>query len=318
MAPGPSTSPPGPERTRGLLQAFAAYGAWGFFPIYFKALGGLPALEILAHRIPWSALFMAGYVALRGRWRAAGAAIRTPATLRALAASTTLIAFNWGVYVWAVNAGRIVEASLGYFINPLVNVLLGALFLGERLTRLARAAVALAASGVLVLAMHVGTFPWLPLALALSFGTYGLLRKRAGVDAAEGLLIEMALLAPFATAYLGWLEWRGAGAFGHGARISLLLAAGGVVTSLPLVWFGLAVRRLRLATLGFVQYLTPSMQLLLAVWLYGEPFTRIHAASFGLIWTSLAIYTGEAAWRQRRAVRRSGPPAAPGEPGPAP
>lgn len=292
--------PPPDERARGLLQAFAAYGAWGFFPIYFKALGGLPALEILAHRIPWSALLMAGYVALRGRWRGVARAFRTPATLRVLGASTSLIAFNWGVYVWAVNEGRIVEASLGYFINPLVNVLLGALFLGERLSRLARWAVALAGAGVLVLALHVGTFPWLPLSLALSFGTYGLLRKRAAVDSAEGLLVEMTLLAPVAVAFLAWLESRGAGAFGHGARITLLLMAGGVVTSLPLVWFGLAVRRLRLATLGFIQYVTPSTQLLLAVWLYGEPFTQVHAAAFGLIWTSLAVYTAEAAWRQRR------------------
>lgn len=297
----PSTTAPSDERTRGLLLAFAAYGTWGFFPIYFKALGGLPALEILAHRIPWSALFMAGWVAAQGRWRDAGRAFRDPATLRVLLASTTLIAFNWGVYVWSVNAGRIVEASLGYFINPLVNVLLGALFLGETLSRPSRWAVGLATAGVLVLAVHVGTVPWLPLSLALSFGTYGLLRKRAAVDASVGLLVEMALLAPVATAFLAWLGARGQGAFGTGTRITLLLMAGGVVTALPLVWFGLAVHRLRLATLGFVQYLTPSTQLLLAVWLYGEPFGRPHAVAFGLIWTSLAIYSAEALWRQRRA-----------------
>jgi chloramphenicol-sensitive protein RarD len=288
------------ERRRGLVFAFAAYGAWGFFPIYFKALGGLPALEILAHRIPWSALFMAGWVALLGRWRDVAAALRSRATLRALGASTALIAFNWGVYVWAVNAGRIVEASLGYFVNPLVNVLLGALFLGESLSRLARAAVALAAAGVLVLALHVGTFPWLPLSLALSFGLYGLLRKRAEVDAAVGLLVEMLLLAPLAVGWLAWLASRGDGAFGGGLRISLLLAASGVITALPLLWFGLAVHRLRLSTLGFIQYVTPSTQLVLAVLLYGEPFTRSHAVAFGLIWTSLGIYTAEAVWRQRR------------------
>lgn len=298
MAPAPPT-PRGDART-GLLLAFAAYGAWGFFPIYFKALGGLPALEILAHRIPWSALFMAGWVVVQGRWRDALAALRRPRTLRVLGASTTLIAINWGVYVWAVNAGRIVEASLGYFINPLVNVLLGALFLGEVLSRPARVAVGLATAGVLVLAIHVGTFPWIPLTVALSFGLYGLLRKRANVDASVGLLVEMTLLTPVAIGWLAWLEARGVGAFGAGLRLSLLLAAGGVVTAVPLVWFGLAVRRLRLSTLGFVQYLTPSTQLLLAVALYGEPFTRVHAAAFGLIWTSLAIYTAEAVWRQRR------------------
>lgn len=290
------------ERTRGLLLAFAAYGTWGFFPIYFKALGGLPALEILAHRIPWSALFMAGWVLARGRGGDARAALRDPRILRVLLASTCLIAFNWGVYVWAVNAGRIVEASLGYFINPLVNVLLGALFLGETLSRPSRWAVGLATAGVLVLAVRVGTLPWIPLSLALSFGTYGLLRKRVAVDASIGLLVEMLLLAPIAVAFLAFLEARGVGAFGSGVRISLLLAAGGVITALPLVWFGLAVRRLRLSTLGFIQYLTPSTQLLLAVWLYGERFGRPQAAAFGLIWLSLAIYTAEALWRQRRAV----------------
>ncbi len=299
-APRPTPAPPRDERARGLAFAFAAYGAWGFFPLYFKALGGLPALEILAHRIPWSALFMAGYVTARGRWPDVSRILRTPATLAILGVTTSLIALNWGVYVWAVNAGRIVDASLGYFINPLVNVLLGALFLGEGLTRLSRWAVALAASGVLVLALHVGGLPWIPLTLAASFGIYGLLRKRAKVDASVGLLVEMLLLAPLAAGWLCWLESRGAGAFGAGLRISLLLAAGGVITALPLVWFGLAVHRLKLSTVGFVQYVTPSTQLLLAVWLYGEGFDRVHAVAFGLIWLSLGLYTAEALSRQRR------------------
>ena len=296
----PNTASPRDERARGLAFAFAAYGAWGFFPLYFKALGGLPALEILSHRIPWSALFMAGYVTVAGRWRDVGAALRTPATVRVLTATTSLIALNWGIYVWAVNAGRIVEASLGYFINPLVNVLLGALFLGETLSRPSRWAVGIAGAGVLVLAIHVGTVPWIPLSLAASFGLYGLLRKRARVDAAVGLLVEMLLIAPLALAYLAGRAHAGVGAFGSGVRITLLLAAGGVVTALPLVWFGQAVHRLRLSTLGFVQYVTPSTQLLLAVWLYGEPFGRAHAVAFGLIWLSLAVYTAEALWRQRR------------------
>jgi len=302
MSPHP-TDPQRAERMRGLALAFAAYGTWGFFPVYFKALGGLPAVEILAHRILWSALFMVGWVTLRGRWREVVAVLRTPRTLAVLAASTTLIAFNWGAYVWAVNAGRIVEASLGYFINPLVNVLLGALFLGERLARLARWAVGLASAGVLVLALWVGTFPWIPLSVAVPFALYGLLRKRARVDASVGLLVETLLISPLAVAFLAWLEWRGVGAFGHGARISLLLAAGGVITAVPLLWFGGAVRALRLSTLGFIQYVTPSAQLLLAVWAYGEPFARPHAVAFGLIWTSLALYTFDAALRQRRLER---------------
>jgi chloramphenicol-sensitive protein RarD len=296
--PEPSAAPD--ERSRGLLYAFAAYGAWGFFPLYFKALGGIPAVEIVAHRIPWSVLVVAAYVGARGRWRDVAAALRAPRTLGVLAITTTLIAFNWGIYVWAVNEGRIVEASLGYFINPLVNVLLGALFLGETLSRPSRWAVALASAGVLVLAVRVGTLPWIPLTLAFSFGLYGLLRKRADVDSATGLLVEMLLLAPAAVAWLAWLERQGTGAFGTGTRISLLLMAAGVVTALPLVWFGLALKRLRLATIGFVQYVTPSTQLALAVWLYREPFTSTHAVAFALIWSSLAIYSVEALWRQRR------------------
>jgi chloramphenicol-sensitive protein RarD len=296
----PAKAPPRDERSRGLAFAFAAYGAWGFFPIYFKALGGLPALEILAHRIPWSALFLAGYVTVKGRWPDVTRVLRSPGTLAVLGATTCLIALNWGVYVWAVNAGRIVDASLGYFINPLVNVLLGAIFLGETLSRPSRWAVGIAAAGVLVLALQVGGLPWVPLTVASSFGLYGLLRKRARLDPAVGLLVEMLLLAPLAVGWLGWLESRGAGEFGSGARTSLLLAAGGVITALPLVWFGLAVHRLRLSTVGFIQYVTPSTQLLLAVWLYGEPFTRVHAVAFGLIWLSLGIYTAEALWRQRR------------------
>jgi chloramphenicol-sensitive protein RarD len=298
--PAPSPTTARDDRSRGLAAALAAYASWGFFPLYFKALGGLPALEVLSHRVAWSALFLAIFVAASSRMGEVWRALRSPATLAVLAATTCLIATNWGLYVWAVNGGRIVEASLGYFINPLVNVLLGALFLGETLSRLSRWAVGIAGAGVLVLAVHVGTLPWLPLLLAVSFGLYGLLRKWAKVDAVTGLLVETLLLAPFALIWLAWLEARGVGALGSGLRISLLLAAAGPVTALPLVWFGLAVRRLRLATVGFIQYLTPSMQLLLAVWLYREPFTRFHALAFGLIWCSLGIYTFEALWRQRR------------------
>jgi chloramphenicol-sensitive protein RarD len=302
MPVDPTRAPPPPrdDRVRGVAAAVAAYAVWGFFPLYFKALGGLPALEVLAHRIVWSALFLALLVAATGRVGEVVRVLRSPARLGVLAATTGLIAVNWGLFVWAVNGGRIVEASLGYFVNPLVNVLLGALFLGETLSRLSRWAVGVAAAGVLVLAVHVGTLPWLPILLAVSFGLYGLLRKWAEVDAVTGLLVETLLLAPLAVAWLALLESRGTGALGTGLRITLLLAAAGPVTALPLVWFGLAVRRLRLSTVGFVQYMTPSMQLLLAVWLYGEPFTRFHALAFGLIWCSLAIYTFEALWRQRR------------------
>jgi chloramphenicol-sensitive protein RarD len=290
---------PRAERTRAFLAALAAYGTWGFFPAYFKALS-LPALEVLSHRVAWSAACLVLYVAVARRGREALAALRSRATLALLGTTTLLIAFNWGVYVWAVNAGRVVEASLGYFVNPLVNVLLGALFLGETLTRAARWAVALAAAGVLVLALRAGTPPWLPLSLALSFGVYGLLRKRAAVDPVVGLLVETLLLAPLAVGWLAVLGARGAGALGGSTRITLLLLAAGPVTALPLVWFGIAVRRLRLATVGFVQYLTPTLQLLLAVFAYGEAFGSAHAAAFGLIWLGLGIYGAEAVLRPAR------------------
>jgi chloramphenicol-sensitive protein RarD len=298
--PTPPAATPADERARGLAFAFAAYGAWGFFPLYFKALDRTPALEVLAHRVAWSAAVLTLLVAATGRRRALVAALRSGATVRALAVTTGLIAFNWGTYVWAVNAGRIVEASLGYFVNPLVNVLLGALFLGETLSRPTRWAVGIAGAGVLVLTIHAGALPWIPLALAASFGLYGLLRKRAAVDAVTGLLVETLLLLPLALGWLALLDARGAGAFGHGARLSALLAAAGPITAFPLVWFGLAIRRLRLSTVGFVQYVTPTTQLLLAVLRYGEPFDRAHAVAFGLIWSSLGIYTVEALRRQRR------------------
>jgi chloramphenicol-sensitive protein RarD len=298
----PADTPPWSpdERARGLGAAIAAYATWGFFPLYFKALGGLPALEVLAHRVAWSALILAGAVVLSRRAGEVLRALRTPSRLGVLAATTCLIAFNWGVYVWAVNSGRIVEASLGYFVNPLVNVLLGAFFLGESLSRPSRWAVAVAGAGVLVLAVRVGTVPWLPLSLAISFGLYGLLRKRAAVEAVTGLFVETLLLSPFAVGWLALLAARGEGAFGGAPGITGLLVAAGPITALPLVGFGIAVRRLRLSTVGFIQYVTPSTQLLLAVWLYREPFTPSHAIAFGLIWCSLGIYTAEAVWRQRR------------------
>jgi chloramphenicol-sensitive protein RarD len=286
------------ERARGLGFALAAYLAWGLLPLNFKALVPTPALEVLAHRVVWSVLLLAALLAARAGAAAFRAAFR-PDRLPLLAATTALIATNWLVYIWAVQAGRVLEASLGYFVNPLVNVLLGVAFLGERLSGRQRVAVLLAAAGVAVLVLRAGTFPWLSLVLALSFGLYGLLRKRAGTDAIAGLLAETALLAPPALLFLALRAATGEGAFGGGARTSLLLVAAGPITALPLVWFTLAVHRLRLSTVGLVQYVAPTGQFLLAVLLYREPFGGAHAAAFACIWASLAIYSWDALARAR-------------------
>jgi chloramphenicol-sensitive protein RarD len=308
-------SPNGPdERARGVAYAVSTYLAWGLLPVYFKALRAVPAVEVLAHRVVWSVLLLAALsVLLRSRrrpspapsvgWGAWGAeALRSRLRrLPLLAASTALIATNWLVYIWAVQSGRVLEASLGYFVNPLVNVLLGVAFLGETLSGRQRAAVALAGAGVLVLVLRAGTVPWIALVLATSFGLYGLLRKRAAIDPVGGLLAETALLAPPALAYLALRAASGDGAFGAAPGTSLLLVAAGPITALPLVGFGLAVHRLRLSTMGLVQYLAPSSQFLLAVLLYREPFGRAHAAAFAAIWTSLALYSWDAVARARAA-----------------
>ncbi len=284
-------------RTIGFLCALAAYLAWGIFPIYFKALRGVPAPEVLAHRVVWSVALVAVVVAVRR-----GAGLRhalAPGRRGLLAATSALIAANWLLYIWAVQSGRVVEASLGYFLNPLVNVALGVAFLGEALSRRRRVALALAAAGVLVLVVRLGVMPWLPLLLALTFGLYGLLRKRAAVDALAGLLVETAMLAPLATAFLVARAATGAGAFGSTPRTTVLLALAGVVTALPLVWFAIGVHRLRLSTMGLVQYVTPTLQFLLGVVLYREPFGSAHAVAFGLIWTSLALCSADAIARSR-------------------
>jgi chloramphenicol-sensitive protein RarD len=282
------------------VAAAGAFLLWGLFPLYWKQLASVPALEVVAHRTAWGFLAVAAWVTLRGTWPAALAVARRPRTLVLLGASAVLIGLNWLLYVWAVVHDHVVEASLGYFINPLVNVLLGVLVLGERLSRPQQIAVALAAAGVAVLTAGHGRLPWIALALAVSFGLYGLVRKTVGADAVTGLLWETALLAPLATAFLVLLGRQGTGAFGPGAPASsVLLALGGVVTAVPLVLFALGARSLPLSTLGLLQYLSPSLQFLLAVLLFREPFTRAHAAAFACIWSALALLT----WDLRRRLR---------------
>jgi chloramphenicol-sensitive protein RarD len=280
------------EHRRGLLYGVAAYGMWGLIPIYFKAVSSVPALEVLAHRVVWSAAMLLLFVIVRGRAQEAGGVLRDRRTLVTLLLSTALIATNWFLFIWAVAHDRILEASLGYFINPLVNVLLGTVFLGERLSPSARVAVVLAAVGVAIQVVIVGAPPWIALTLAFSFGLYGLLRKTARVGSVIGLTIETSLLAPIAVGFLVWVERSGALSFGsHDLRTDVLLLLAGAVTALPLLFFTGAARRLPLATLGFLQYLAPTGQFLLAVLAYGEPLTAAHLATFGCIWTALAVFT---------------------------
>lgn len=288
-----STPAPHDPGAVGFSAALAAYLIWGLSPIYFKSLSRVPPLEILAHRVVWSVLMLAIAIAFTRRFTAVRDAVATPRAVAVLALTTALISGNWLLYIWAVNSGRLLEASLGYFVNPLVNVALGAAFLHESLTRRQLVAVGVASAGVAVLVLHLGALPWVSLALASSFGLYGLLRKVARVDALGGLLVETLLLAPLALWYLADRSARGAGAFGSDARLDVLLAAAGVVTAVPLVLFAIGVRRLRLSTIGVVQFVAPSTQFLLAVALYREPLTRAHLVAFPLIWLSLAIYTSE-------------------------
>jgi len=293
------------SRSRGLAYALLAYTAWGVFPIYFKALVGVPALEVLAHRILWSLLLLAVVAPLVGRFATTLHALSREKRLTVLA-SATLLAANWLTYIWAVQAGRVLEASVGYFVNPLVSVLLGVLVLRERLRRTQVLAIALAGLGVVALVIRLRALPWLPLTLALTFGLYGLLRKQAGVDAVGGLLAETILLAAPALALVFLRARAGVAAFGRDLPTSLLLVAAGPVTTVPLVWFALGVQRLRLSTVGILQYVTPTLQFLLAVALYHEPFGSAHAVAFGFIWSALALYTWDALRTLRNSTPRAG------------
>lgn len=285
----------------GFLYALGAYLAWGLFPIYFRALRHLPPLEVLAHRVFWSALLLCAFLAWRGGLRAAVAAALPGRRLATLGATTLLISGNWLLFIWAVSSGRVLAASLGYFVTPLVNVLLGVIFLRESLGGRQLLSVLLAGVGVLWLLLGHGSSLWISLLLAVTFGLYGLVRKTARIDAVGGLFVETALLAPAALIYLASRAAAGTGALGSSAGISALLALAGVLTVLPLVWFAIGIQRLRLSTMGLIQYVTPSGQFALAVAVYREPFTRDHAVAFAFIWVSLAIYSLDAIL-SRRAV----------------
>ncbi|HWT13629.1 MAG TPA: EamA family transporter RarD [Allosphingosinicella sp.] len=296
------------RRTRaGLLLGIGAYLLWGVLPLYFKALVHVAPTEIVAHRIVWSLVFLGALATLWRRWSAIRAAVTTSRVLMTLMLTALLIGTNWLVYIYAVVSGHVLEGSLGYYLNPLVNVLLGVLLLKEKLSRAQLFATALAAAGVAVLAAGAGSGLWISLTLAASFALYGFLRKVAPVDSLEGLSIETALLAPIALAWVLWLQQQGASGFGvFGATTDLLLVLGGAITAIPLLLFTAAARRLPYSTLGFLQYIAPSLQFLLAVLAFGEPLTTPHLLCFGAIWAALAIFSFEG-WRT--AASRSRPAA---------
>ena len=301
MAGPPGQTPQRADRS-GVTAALAAYIFWGLAPIYFKLIQSAPALEIIAHRILWSVPVLAGFLLLRDG-RAFWQRVRLPPrTIMILLVSGCLVALNWLIFVWAVVNGQVLATSLGYFIGPLVNFLLGFLFLHERMTRVQQAGVIIAASGTVYLGWFLGTPPWISLALAFSFGIYGLVRKVLNVGPMVGLLWETVLLAAPALAFVAWSASRGSLYFGSaGTGQDLLLALAGLVTVLPLVWFNVAARSLRLTTLGFFQYIAPSMTFLLSVFAYGEPFTQGHAVAFGCIWFALAMISVES-WKRSRAM----------------
>jgi chloramphenicol-sensitive protein RarD len=295
------------EARKGVAFGLSAYLLWGFLPVYFKLLGEVLPTEVVAQRVLWSVLFLAGLIAARSRWLQLRTALADPRALGILAVSALLIGANWLIYIWAIGARHVLETSLGYFLNPLVNVVMGVLLLKERLTRAQGLAVGLAALGVSVLAVKAVAGLWISLSLAATFATYGLLRKIAPVESLEGLTIETLLLAPMAGLYLAWLGTQGGQKFGTELDLSLLLALGGVVTAVPLLLFAAGARRLRYSTLGVLQYVAPTIQFLLAVLAYGEPLTTAHLVCFALIWTGLAIYAADGLRRVPRASAAASP-----------
>lgn len=288
----------------GAAYAVAAYLSWGLFPLYWRQLEGHDALLILGHRILWSFAIVAVLLWVTRGWGQVWRAVADGRILGILFATTTLISCNWYLFIWAVNAGHITQASLGYYVNPLVNILLARIFLGERLSRLQAVAVALAAAGVGLFTWGLGVFPWISLILAATFGLYGLLRKVVPVGPLPGLAVETALATPFA-AWVLWMAPVGEGGwFGTGVVDSALLVGSGVVTALPLLWFAAGARRLRYSTMGILQYIAPTGQLLLAVGVYGEPFTSRHALTFAAIWAAVGLYLWDLLLRARRRPAR--------------
>ena len=279
------------EAQIGIGYALLAFSAWGFIPIYWKLLNTVPSMEILTHRMFWSVFFLLGLLAVQKRLGEFRELFHSPKYIFMLLGTATLLGANWFVYIYGVNTNQVIETSLGYFISPLLVILLGAVFLRERLNIWQVVAVGFAALGVLNFIWNFGSLPWIALSLAFTFSFYGLFRKMTPVKPLVGLLMETALLTPLAVVLIAFWEIDGTGHFGTTWMTDFLLFGGGVVTSLPLLWFINAGKSLRYSTIGFIQYLTPSIQLLIGVYLFHEPFTPTHSITFGLIWAGLVIFS---------------------------
>lgn len=275
---------------KGYAYALAAFVWWGLFPLYIRALGQTPPLEVLAHRIVWSLPVCALLISLARGWGELRRALARPRVLVTLLCTSAIIAVNWLVFIYAVWSNQLLSASLGYFISPLVSMAMGMVFLGERPGRLQTAALILAALGTLNLVVHHGELPWIALALAASFSTYGLLRKRVQVEALGGLLVETGLLTPLALAWLAWIGWHGELVFGQDWLITLLLAGAGIATTLPLIWFTAGARLIPLHTLGILQYSGPSIQFLIALFLFNEAVSPARWLTFVMVWVAVVLY----------------------------
>ena len=300
------------ERRLGTLAGLGAYSLWGLFPLYFPLLEPAGGLEIVAHRVVWSLLFIGLLLTVVRRWTLVRAAVSDRRTLLVLTGAAVLISANWLVFVYGVNSGHVVETSLGYFINPLVSVLLGVVVFSERLRPLQWTAVGLAAVAVTVLTVDYGRPPWIALSLAFTFGLYGVMKKLVRVEAAPGLFLETAIVALPALVVLGVLHGQGGGTFGNlGPLHTVLLVLSGVATAVPLLLFAAAARRIPLSTVGLLQYLTPCMHLTIGVFVYGEPMPPVRLAGFALVWTALAVFTADSLRHARAGMRRAEAPAVP-------
>ena len=285
------------NRFSGSLFALGAFMIWGMFPLYFKTVSAVPALEMVSYRALWVMFTLLPIILVLGKWRRVRTIFHDSLTVKYMLASTFFLSVNWLMFIWAVANNFVLQSSLGYYINPLVSVLLGVLVMGERLRTLQWVAVALACGGVAVMIFMVGEFPWIAITLGITFGIYGLLRKKAPVEAMPGLFVETALVAPLALGYIVWL-WSGSGLDTPVVRIDdmtlfLLVLSCGAVTSVPLIFFASAARRLPLSMLGFFQYITPTAHFLLAIYVFKELFTGWHLVSFGFIWLALGLYSAD-------------------------
>lgn len=300
------------ERRLGVASGLAAYAMWGLFPLYFPLLEPAGGVEIVAHRVVWSVVFVALLLTAMRRWGHVRAAVTDRRTLLVLAGAAVLIAANWLIFVYGVNSGHVVETSLGYFINPLVSVLLGVVVFGERLRRLQWVAVGIAAVAVAVLTVDYGRPPWIALSLAATFGLYGLMKKLVRVEAAPGLFLETLLVLLPALGVLAFLHADGTGTFGDaGTGHALLLVSSGIATAVPLLLFAAAARRIPLSTVGLLQYLTPLMQLSVGIFVYDEPMPPARLAGFAIVWLALAVFTADTLRHARAGTRRSVPEVVP-------